>query len=502
MFMSNQILTIAVVIPLLCSVGCSPETAASHLSTASVSSTNDLTVVISPLLKDRPALINQVLDWSVPQPNLPLAFLDGLEATEIASAQVPRVDNFSKETVLYKLRKPLGNLVRWSQEDGPNSSATAPSGALSIPKILARLQQSAGHPKYLVFIGSPVLQFPNDPALDFRVPRFRYPSDGHFLSTTSPFSCLGRETSLSGTTVVMVFPKEDTSAWPGNYEEQLHGFYSRLIAKRGGTLAAFTPDLGSALRALTHGGSPAMVWPEVTSNEASAEPEMIDSVVPGVRKPDQLRATNVVDVVKTNPAPVDVVQTTTVTNIVTNIVTSFVFTNLPPPDPAPQPLPVAVVRPSSEVTVSIRYLSTSAVCDLRVTPFVGAEEISLEKAVSRLGKYSANVDLETGVQTKTVTLPAGLEPGKATVALNYSSGGGTLRGMVRWETDRGASEMPFVFTAQKGGDQKRLGQKRLSSSQWLFVDLYALTGAKRAAQNSPSAERPYHVLSSSAGPGL
>lgn len=489
---TKPILTIAVILLLLGLLGCAPEPVSSAQSTASVNSTNELTVVMSPLLKDRPALLERVFDWSVPQPDLPLAFLDGLEATEIATAQVPRVANVSKATVLNKLRKPLANLIRWSQNGGPTSSATAHSGALSIPKILSRLQQSGSHPKYLVLIGSPVLRFPTDPALDFKAPRYRYPSDGHFVSLTSPFSCLGREASLVGTTVVMVFPNEDTSAWPAPYEEQLNGFYSRLIAKRGGTLAAFTPDLGLAMRALTQPGPAARVRPEVASNVDQAEPEMLDSVVLRVRKPDQPKAANLVAVAKTNPAPVVVVQTT----IVTNIETHFVFTNLP----APPSVPVADVRPPNEVTVSIRYWSTSAVCDLRVTPYAGAEEISIEKAVSRLGRYSANVDLDTGVQTKTVTVPAGLEPGKAAVALNYSSGSGSLRGTVRWENAKGASEMPFVFSAQKGGGQSRQGQRRLSSSQWIVVDLFALTSAKKSAQNSTSASRPeYPEQGSSSG---
>jgi hypothetical protein len=486
--MLKLFLTTALSLELLLSVGCSRESAASASQLSSADETNELVVVVSPYLGDRGGALELVSDWFIPKPGLHLAFVDGWEATQIADAQVPRVENFSKATVLEKLRKPLSGLIHWTQNSPPTPSGMS-GGMLAITKVLSRLQQSGSKPKYMVILGSPVLRFLSDPAHDFKLPRFRYPSHPHFTSVSSPFSCVGRETSLSGVTVVMAFPKEDMSDWPAPYEEQLHGFYEQLIAKRGGRLAAFTPDVGLALRALTQPQAQAKSFAKVSPLEASAEPRMLDSIAQSVaisHTPEPLPVT-----VKTNaapPPPVVVVQSPIVTNVVITI-----FTN-PPPDIAHKsPIRVAAENPN-QVIISIQYWSTSAVCDLRVTPYAGAEEIAFDNAQTRLGKYVSNVDLRTGEQTKTVTLPAGLEPGKASVALNYASGYGSLRGKVRWETHSGISEMPFVFTTQKGGDRLRQGHRRSKSDYWFVVDLFALTSAQRAARIEASKTHPQSAL--------
>src|SRR5262245_36133949 len=195
---------------LTCTTSCSPQGA--ERNQVQNPPTN-MVVVISPSIPDRANCVAALTTWLMGQANCHIRIFDGWEGTQITEFTPPKVKYFRAGAVADRIGTPIHKLVAWNQESIGDASLIG-TGALAIPTILERIAQRPTPPERLIFIGSPVYRSPSNPVTDFARPHLRYPSPGHLNDAHSAFSCLGRESSLAGSRVYFLFPKQHSADWP------------------------------------------------------------------------------------------------------------------------------------------------------------------------------------------------------------------------------------------------------------------------------------------------
>jgi len=205
----------------------------------------DVVIAISPDLSE---VVIPTVAWLTHQANCRVRVYDGSSANQLTEFAVPKAEYFKESAVARSIGAPLQKWIAWSREK-PTNSKLSGSGAVCVPKLLDRLAQEHSMPEHLIILGSPVARFPTETNYDFAEPHLRYPGDGQIQADgSSPFSCQGKEHSLSGTRIYFLFPRVDTGSWPSSYESKLHHFFGRFFASRSGNLVAFTPDLDAGLK--------------------------------------------------------------------------------------------------------------------------------------------------------------------------------------------------------------------------------------------------------------
>src|SRR5882724_2938723 len=167
----------------------------------------DVVIAISPDLSE---VVIPTVAWLTHQANCRVRVYDGSSANQLTEFAVPKAEYFKESAVARSIGAPLQKWIAWSREK-PTNSKLSGSGAVCVPKLLDRLAQEHSMPEHLIILGSPVARFPTETNYDFAEPHLRYPGDGQIQADgSSPFSCQGKEHSLSGTRIYFLFPRVDT----------------------------------------------------------------------------------------------------------------------------------------------------------------------------------------------------------------------------------------------------------------------------------------------------
>lgn len=499
-----------------CVTGCSPQ---GNERGQVENAPQNITLVISPSLPDRGNALGLITTFLMRQADCHIQIFDGSDGTQITEFTPSKVKYFRPGAVADRIGVPIQKLIAWRQETAGDPRLLG-TGALAIPEVLARIAQSRAAPERLILIGSPIYRSPNSSTNDFTDPQLRYPSVGHLKDPHSPFSCVGRERSLAGTRVYYLFPKEDTSRWPATYEANLRQFYGALIAKRGGTLISFTPDLEAGLRLVNtdaiapldkmppdsdfavvewHNARPWVAptpsWPftkepmraiaaltnKAEKIEASSSASRTEAKIPASNEPDfNYQASRTL-----NPATEPALSSTSNQVVIAEGRTSAKQDSSPLPRPeftdeinhspsVPTNAPPPAIRQIEPgVTIIARYKSDNAAADVYVRPHRDASEISFRQPATSLGTYDCRFDFETGEHVKSIHLPTGCDPAKSDIWINYSSGFGRLAGRIIWMTPDGQTELPFSFVTLKGdhSDYKRESYRK-RSEQWQRINAF------------------------------
>jgi hypothetical protein len=464
-------------------VGCSPET-----SKPKATPTHQVLTLLSPYLKGRQNTLVDLTTWLTHQAGCDEHIFDGEAGTEISRFEVPELTYFSESAVAERISQPLQKLIAWNTETGPVPTL-AGTGALDLPKVLERIAGSYPAPERLIIIGSPIYKSPNGTNEDFFTGHFRTPSLGHIHSTNSPFSSIGMEKSLAGTRVYFLYPSEDTSKWPAEYEKHLRKFYSALVKSRGGVLVVFSPDLDAGFQRFDAGTAiptddielASDLGPAQMNNEDSATQDVPRGLTNSITAPADTNHSVAGTFAPAQQSPVVAPAATNKPQVATNAA------------PSQTPAPVAVSTPAKPTTfrlvqpgtfVEIRYPLGVAVASLHVRPYAGAIELSYRQVSSPNGWYFERIDYSTQENQKWVYLPAGCDPEQAVVWINYSGGFGRLAGKLRWITPTGETQIPFSFPVLEGGDPARTHEwRRRESLKWVRINLLevAATESVRAS---------------------
>lgn len=452
-------------------------------------STNELVLAVSPFLKQRADVLDEVVRWLTRQPNAHVSVFDAWEGTRIAEFTVPAMTYYREDVVLAKIGAPIGQLRRWV-ESSPNQNTLAGSGALDLPRLISRVAQSVGgHSQQMILIGSPIARFPNEPTYDFGTPELRVAAVGHFKHEASPFFVKTWNQSLTNLTtqVSFVFPHEDTSAWPTSYEKALRNFWTCFLAANGARLATFSPDLSSGLRAgasIEHpqqdlveflASTPSLEMVNAHRKAAAPSPEPVPplpspSVLPSITPIVSVPPTsNVLQILRSEAPRLARIETNAV--VPPSVSNAAVVKILPPPLPG--------------VTIVLRYRNDAADADLYLQPHDTAAEISFRRNETPLGSYRYQFDFALGEHVKWINLPGGVDPQKAKMWINYASGIGRLSGKILWQSPEGTRQAPFSFACVKGGDStlpRQFSRKR--SDHWQRIHLLDLTTYESSTQLS------------------
>jgi hypothetical protein len=443
--------------------GCSPDT-----SKPKMTATHQALIVLDPALKGRQTTLVDLTTWLTRHSGYDVHVFDGGTGIEITHFVVPELTYFRESAVAERIGQPLQKLIAWAQETRPASTLDG-TGGLDIPKAFERISESYPAPERLIVLGSPIYKSSKGTNDDFFVGHFRTPSLGHIRAADAPFSAVGMEKSLAGTRVYFLYPSEDTSKWPAEYEKHLRKFYSAFVKSRGGVLVAFSPDLDAGLLCFDAGTTRPIDDIDLASCLGPAE--MTDEDIP--RQPEahpQTNSTALPLLAKAStPATVALITTAPSTNGPSTNKLDFATNAVPAKSATPiavltsvQPAAIPAVQPGT--FVELRYPLGAAAASLHVRPYPGAVDLTTGQFSSPDGWYSEQIDYSTGEVQKWVYFPGGCDARQAEVWINYSGGTGSLSGKLRWITPKGQTVIPFLFP--------------VGSVRWLRVNLIDVVAGK------------------------
>lgn len=205
-------------------------------------------IVVSPQLNASEAAAAQLATLRIFQDVLKggdrLVVTDASTLQRVAAIDLsPRIVAADGKYRQWKLELHTADLVRLNgffqrlkQNAGGGERPTLDLPALS-DVLGQRLAQYGTADRQLVFFGSPIYADRHNTGFSFVE---TYPSDGHLRSADSPFSVLGKERRLAGTTVHVVYPPGDM--FNELQAEKLARFYSLWFRAQGSALVTFSPD--------------------------------------------------------------------------------------------------------------------------------------------------------------------------------------------------------------------------------------------------------------------
>lgn len=454
---------------------------------------SEVAVGLSPFLKDRERIVEDVTQWISTLGGTRVYLFDGWTGASICSFDVPRLKYYREEAVWRQIGpEALRQLISWARKPCPEESLLG-TGALRTSELLEQIARSIGHPpSKLVILGSPLYRSSVDSRWDFQTNGFWFPSDGHLASEVSTFSCVGKSELLLGASVYYLFPGEETTKWPDKYAEKLRRFYAGFMAAQGASLTVFTSDLPAGLRLVTSEVGHPIEIPVMARDEVAMLPAVPEEIS-AKEEPSQNRPTIVKEKAHPVEEPVEVVaipHSLTNAQDTINIASVVSVPDAPPAvfvekeaAPKPPPEPSAPKRPffpphkDGVMSVGIQWPGSEDL-DLVLTPKSGENEINSRSA----SRYYHDFDPATKKQMEWIELDeTNVDLAKVKLWLHFVRG---VRGPIACDLflqNKGNQSIGRV-SIQGPPDERFRTFTRSRSKAWQRVDLLRVVAESQPSQ--------------------
>ncbi|HEV7927633.1 MAG TPA: hypothetical protein VGR14_19935 [Verrucomicrobiae bacterium] len=384
--------------------------------------------------------------------NTKLEVYDAYNLKSITQVSIPNAKVFnSPKTRANQFAAAIGEIKQFLARDNAKPSGPKPGfdGAIRLPQFSEFLEQNRlphdGEAKLpVLLIGSPLYQDAQEPA--FSMVDGYFPSDGHLRSSHEQ-SVFGFDPGESPTQKLLVYWAFSGDPWMSDlHREKVARFWALYLEQRGGSLASFSADLATALRAFSS---------EDSGRSAASNGWVAD---PLQTKPEMLRVSRSVDLV--------------------DWLTGDVLTGSNPPPPS---------QFSGPLKIGIRWKENIDL-DLYAAPRRGGETLFFQHPRSPEGYYFKDHRSSPGREYEFIEFESPVDVRQAQAFVNFYAGScpGGPQGEVRIEFLNRIYTGTFAIQSPEGN------QGRSGSSQgdfWTQIPIREILRINEAASPSASAAK-------------
>ena len=341
-----------------------------------------------------------------------VAIYDAFHLRSITELTLPNLRAFnSPKTRANQFAPAIQSLKRFLSKDHstPTNSRLQFECAIRLPQFAEFLTENlpaVDAPLRVLLMGSPLYQDAKEPA--FSMAGGYFPSDGH-LKASSEKSVFGMRGPTNPTRPWTVYWVYFGDPWLNDlHKEKITRFWTLYFERRAGSLAAFSSDLTTVLRAFRQGGLPA------AQDRWAIDPEQT--------KIEMLRVSRDVEVA-------DWITRETLT------------------ETAQEPPSVMV----GQMKIGIRW-GNAIDLDLYATPRTGAETLFFQHSRSPEGYYYKDHRFSPGREYEFIEFESPVDARKVEAFVNFYKGScpGGARGEARIEFDGRIYSAPFSVPAARG----------------------------------------------------